>query len=154
MPTIVVNTNSYVDLTQADTILDEMYLTEDWFLLDDDAKAKLLISATKLINKLPIKYDPFDPAQKLPFPVLIEGASAGLTEAQEATILQAWYMYRNTENIQSAQDESISNVKSQDIGPIKTVKASSGFNPFKMYEPEVFTTLSKYIEFSFKLKRA
>ena len=146
--------NSYVTIAEADAYLDELYLTEDWFQLSDDDKARLLIMATKQIDKMSLLYERFGSVQVRNFPVSIAGVESGYSAAQESAILQAWYLYRNHENIVAAGDEAIQGVKSQNLGAIQIAKSTVGVNPFRKYDQEVFRLLAPYLDIRFSIRRA
>jgi len=155
MPIVTVGTNSYISIEDADEALDERYMTDDWFQLDDDNKARLLIMATRQIDRLPCKYDSATEEQTLRYPIVLSDGTtpAGLEHAQEAVLEQAWYMFRNYENIQGAQDQSINNIRSENLGAIQTAKSNAGFNPFKLYAPEALRLMSEFTDFKMKISR-
>lgn len=153
MPTIIQGTNCYVTIEEANEFLDQMYMTDDWTHLEDDEKARLLITATRQINRLPCKYKQATDEQKLLYPVNVRGKVKGEDEAKEATIQQAWFLFRNHENVLSAQDQAIQNIRSENLGAIQTAKSVAGYNPFKSYDPEVYKLLSEFVTYSFRTPR-
>lgn len=138
--------NSYATVAEADAFIDNLYLAEDWNMLSDDDKMRLLIAATTLIDDLPTLYDSYTGTQALNYPVSVKGVESGTTEVVKATIIQAWYMYNNIETYNDAVNESISNIKTQNLGSVQMTKWISGVNPMKQYDGRVFKILSPYLD--------
>lgn len=154
-PILTVGENAYVSVEDADAYFDEMYMTTDWFQLEEVDKIRLLITASKSIDTLPCKYKKASDEQKLNYPVSVPVEKImGLEEARKATIAQAWYLFRNFENIQSVQDQAILGVKSENLGAIQTSKSTSGVNPFVKYAPEVYSIMVDFIDLQFRTGRA
>lgn len=139
--------NSYVTISEADDYCNTLYLAEDWSMLSNDDKARLLITATRNIDALKYAYSKYDDAQALMFPLRDEDTEIGWTDAKNACFIQAWYLYNNIEIIQSAISENIQNIQTQSIGKISTSKSTSGFNPFSKYDSSVYNILSSYLQF-------
>lgn len=154
MAQLVIGENSYVTVTEADEYLSALYLADEWGSVTPENKLKLLITATRMLDRLPVKYERVSPLQKLKFPCRTDGLGDGTEQAKEACILQAWYLFRNMENITAAHDESIMALKSQNLGAVQIAKSVSGTNPFKKYDPQALDILSKYVSFQFKIGRA
>lgn len=140
--------NSYVTLTEADAYCNTLYLAEDWGMLSNDDKCRLIITATTDIDSLPYAYEPASTIQALRLPVLIDNVESGLDIAKKACLLQAWYLYNNVEIVQSAISESIQNIETQSIGKISTNKSSSGFNFLSKYDGTALRLLSPLITMS------
>ncbi len=66
--TIILYENSFISLEDANVYFDERYDSESWISLDDEQKEKLLITATKKINKFDFCGQKADESQKLEFP--------------------------------------------------------------------------------------
>lgn len=78
MATIVINTNSWVTIVEADTYLDEKVGASAWAALTDEQKSEYLITAFRWINRLP-DYD----------------FSVVTNNMKYAQIELAWYIYGN-----------------------------------------------------------
>jgi hypothetical protein len=76
MPVLVVDTNSWVSVAEADAYLDELMGADAWDVLDVDIKEKCLISAYRWINRL-TNYV----------------ISVATNKVKYAQILLAWYIY-------------------------------------------------------------
>lgn len=138
--------NSYLDVADATTIFDAMYGSEDWLTLSDDDKARLLITATEQIDYITSSSAKAQSTQALNFPMLIENEEVGYNEARRCCAIQALYIYAFNDTINSAVEESIQNVKTQNFGKVQTTKSSSGVNFFKRYDPKVLKLLAPYLD--------
>lgn len=160
MPTLVAtkgasNANSYATVEEADTYLDNIYGADEWATLEDDDKARLLITATKMIDRLSIDttYGPHSSTQALNFPLAdADGAEAGFDNATEAAIIQAFYIYLNYDTISEGTTMAVQGIRSETIGP--TNKAITGFNPFRKFDSQVFVLLKDYLDLDFIIPRA
>ncbi len=147
MPTIVAtkgapDANSYADVSFADAYIDELYLPGDyWSGMTADEKARLLITATRSLDRLRAKYAKADPAQKLKFPM---AEVDGFDKAQEACVLQALFIYENSDVISEAMSDKIQGITSKVSGSVQMTKA--GFNTFAKYHPDVLGILGKYLK--------
>ena len=66
--TITVNSNSYVTLEEANSILELVFDSAEWSALTDEQKKVCLINATNKINMLFVKGEKLDSSQELIFP--------------------------------------------------------------------------------------
>jgi hypothetical protein len=158
MPTLIATkgdaaANAYADANDADDFLDNIYGVEEWSQLVDDDKERLLITATKMIDRLTVTYDKADAAQALKFPITdpSDGTNDGWDAVQEATILQATYLLANNDAIQEAQNIGIQGVRSESLSSVS--KSTTGFNPMRRWHPDVLKLLAGYIDLEFKLYR-
>jgi hypothetical protein len=146
--------NSYATIEEADAYLEAQYGAEEWADLTPDNKAKLLVTATRMIDGLSTLYGSLDPAQALNFPLdntSGDGAGDGFSEAKTASIIQAFYLYQNHDGILEARQMAIQGVRSEGIGP--TSKIITGFNPLRRFDSLVYKLLAFHIDLSFKLSR-
>jgi len=148
--------NSYAAAGDADTYLNTIYGGSEWAGLSADDKARLLITATKYLERLPVKYDKAAATQALKFPVLNTSLDAategdGFTEAKEACILQALYLLTNSDAIQEALNSGIQGTQSESLSSVS--KSISGFNQMRKWHPDVLKLLSKFFDFSLKSNR-
>lgn len=145
--------NAYMDDVDSLDYIDEMYGTEEWALLGEDDRERLLITATRMIDRLTITYDKADPAQALKFPITnpSDGTDDGWAAVQEATMLQALYLMNNHDAIQEAQNIGIQGVKSESLSSVS--KTTTGYNMFRRWHPDVLRILAKYIDMEFKTYR-
>jgi len=132
--------NSYATTIEADDYLEFEYGSDEWSSLDDDAKERLLVSATRLIERLTAKYEKFDENQALNFPM--DTNPDGYDLAKEACIIQAMHLYKNHEQIQEGIAGNIVGLKSESLG--KTSKQITAFNPLAKYASSVVKLLSDY----------
>jgi len=66
---LIVNGNSYVDVSQADEYFSDKFGYDEWEGLGNDVKEKLLISAAQQLDALCLWYgEPVDPDQAMAFP--------------------------------------------------------------------------------------
>lgn len=160
MPTLVAtkgasNANSYATVAEADTYLDNIYGADEWATLEDDDKARLLITATKMIDRLSINttnYGSCSSAQALNFPLVDAGGNeVGFAKAAEAAIIQAFYLYLNQDTISEGKTMAVQGIKSETIGP--TNKTITGFNPFRKFDSQVFVLLKDYLDLDFVIPR-
>lgn len=148
--------NSYATIEEADALVDTIYGAGDWSELDDDDKARLLIMATEFIDGMSIKYDQSDDEQALKFPVETTSHSNGdgFTLATKACVRQALYLSKNFESIQSAIEDGIQGVQSQNLGGVSQTKFSANMNGFKRFDGKVLSLLIDFIDNDFTLGRA
>jgi len=137
--------NSYLTIAEAGEILDGIYGSEDWFTINVDDQARLLITATEQIDYLTRSDLKAQPTQALNFPLIIENEEVGYNEARRCCALQALYIYAFNDSINSATEESIQNIKTQNFGKVQTTKSVSGTNFFKRYDPKVLKLLAPYM---------
>jgi hypothetical protein len=140
-----VESNSYLEVYEADEIMDNLYGAEDWVTLSEDDKMRLLISATEAIDHITISETKAVSDQALNFPLIEDNVEVGYNEAKRCCALQAFYLYENNDSIKSAVEESIQNIKTQNFGKVQTTKSSSGLNFFKRYDPKVIKILAPFL---------
>ena len=147
------NANTYMDDIDSLEFIDEFYGADEWALLSEDDRERLLITATRMIDRLNIVYDKADAAQALKFPVknTQDAADDGWEAVKEAVMLQAMYLMANHDAIQEAQNISIQGVKSESLSSVS--KTTTGFNTFRRWHPDVLKVLAKYINLEFKTYR-
>ena len=159
--------NSYATAAEADSYWDAVYGASEWADIDDDDKSRLLMTATKMIDKLTPKYNSADTSQALNFPVstvvqttdwfLDEVSNPdvppddGFNEVKEACIIQAFYLYQNSDTINEGVSMGIQGVKQETMGP--SHKVITGFNPFRKYSPDVYRMLTPYLNLDFFTRR-
>ena len=61
--------NAYADTDFADSLLDSIFGAEEWAVQTDDVKERLLITATRAIERLSVTEDKAAATQALKFPV-------------------------------------------------------------------------------------
>jgi hypothetical protein len=146
--------NSYASVAEADAYFNDLYGAGDWATATADDKKRLLLLATKMVDKLNVTYRKADDAQRLKFPIKNNyGNIEGFPEAKEATIIQAYYLLRNFESIQSTSDEAIQNISGQTLGKVQITKTAPGINPYRKYDSEVYQLLKKWIDLTVGLSR-
>lgn len=147
--------NSYATIAEADAMLEPLYLTEDWFQLEEVEKQKLLINASQWIDELSFRYERASEDQALQFPSAPPSGDTddGFVKARQACIIQAFFMLRNFENIQSAQDEVLQGIRSQNLGAIQIGKGVVGFNPMNRYDSKVLRLLKPWLNLTFSIGR-
>lgn len=138
--------NSYLEVDEADEMIDLIYGSEDWSTLSEDDKIRLLVTATDQIDSIVKSNYKVMLTQALNFPMLIENEEVGYNEARRCCAIQALYIYAFNDTINSAVEESIQNVKTQNFGKVQTTKSSSGVNFFKKYDPKVLKLLAPYLD--------
>ena len=159
MPTLTATksgptSNCYATLDEADGYLDNVYGADEWGEINDDDKERLLITATKQIEKLTAIYSKVEDGQALKFPVnnTNDLDKDGWEEIKEACIIQAWYLYQNNDAIKEAITANISGQKGESLG--KVSKTMNGFNLNSQYGPQVLSLLKSYIAIGFRTCRA
>jgi hypothetical protein len=147
------NSNSYATVEEADAFLNTIYGADEWASLGADDKARLLITATRFIDRLSVTYSSIDVSQALNFPLdtgSLDGDD-GFAQAKRACIIQAFYLFRNNDTIGEAQNMAIQGVKQEGIGP--TNKIITGFNSMRKYDPDVYRILGRFLYLDFKIGR-
>jgi hypothetical protein len=144
--------NAYATIDEANAYLEAEYGAEEWADISPDDKAKLLVSATRMLDALPVRYGSIDPAQALSFPLLTNDPNIdGFTEAKTAAIIQAFYIYQNNDGIKEAVQMGIQGVKSETIGP--TSKGVTGYNPYRKFDSRVLALIAPFIDLGVKTAR-
>ena len=150
------NANSYATVAEADAYLNMSYGASEWASLSEDDKIRLLMSATKVIDKMPHIYSKGATAQALRYPIKNTGDAAdtegdGHTQAKEACIMQAFYLMQNNDAINEGINMAIQGIRQEGLSSIS--KVVTGFNPMRKYHPEVLKLMSAFVDFSIKLSR-
>ena len=117
-----------------------------------DIKRRYIISATRMLELLTVKYPKAETTQELRFPVDSSNATDkhgeligdGFDQMKEACIKQAFYLSENWEVINEARGFKTSGIKTEKIGPKSTTV--SGYNPSGGYDPAVLTLLAPYLD--------
>ena len=148
--------NTYATVSGTDSYFDDMYGHGDWGNLTTDEKTQLLLQATKDIDALPARYTKKTYSQALRYPI---GSSTvtddtyddGYTKAQEATMIQAYYILQNQENEREQLYNRAAGITSQSL---KGASFSySGYNKYSKYHPDVLRLLGKFIRLTPVLQR-
>jgi len=147
------DSNSYATTIEADDFFDTQYGSEEWATLDDDTKARLLITATGMIDEIPLRYGKLDSGQALNFPVANTSSVSddGFNEAKKACLAQAMYLFENQDAIKEAMQGSIQGIRSEMLS--RTKKVVAGFNPLKKWSPNTLKLLSRYSQFDVFARR-
>lgn len=151
--------NAYATVSEADSFLEMVYGCEEWASVDDDAKERLLVTASMSIDEMPVKYPKAASTQAMKFPLTIKSwfydgfteGEDGFDDVKKAAIWQAFYLFENHDSIREAIANSIQGVKQESLSSIS--KASSGFNPMKRWSPKALSLMSRYTDFSTKHHR-
>lgn len=150
------NANSYTTVSGANSYLSDLYGYDDWFSLSEDEQRSLLITATKQIDQLPAKYTKKEYSQALRFPIgtssdLDNTYDDGFTKAQEATILQAYFIYQTNETRKEMEMNRAMGVTNESVSGLSQTFA--GYNRYAKYEPEVLRLLSSFLNLTPRLER-
>ena len=145
--------NSYASVEQADDYFDLEFGADDWFGLEDAAKEKLLVTATRMIDKLKPIYGKLSSDQALNFPMKTYGGTLGdgFEQAKQACIQQAYYLLHSHEMLNEAVQGNIIGLKADSFG--KTSKTVNGYNAFAKFSPGILSILSSYIDLSLRVSR-
>lgn len=147
--------NSYATTAEADAVIEVLYGPgpDEWATLDADTKARLLITATRVIEKMPVKYDKADASQKLKFPVFNsdDESEDGFDKAKEACIQQALYLLEVSDLIRDSHKAKISGRLDESIGPMS--RSIAGYNPMAKYAPLALNELSAFVDFGQVIRR-
>ncbi len=142
--------NSYASSEESDLYFDDIYGKSEWEDVDDDEKDRLLLTATKMIDALPIRLLKADESQALKFPV--QAPDDGFTKAKEACILQAFYLYWYHEIIAEGRGNRIAGVKSETVGKIG--KQVAGLYTDREYDPMAIGLLKDYLDTGTRIRRS
>lgn len=146
-----ISANSYASLFEADAYMEDMYDDGGWSSLDDEQKARLLLTATKMIDKLNVVYDKVVAERKLKFPVKGQTVD-GYDLAKEACLIQALYLYKYDNQLDYATRGSITGITNEAYSET-SVNRKPSFNPLKKYSSEVYKILADYISLSVTISR-
>jgi len=141
--------NSYATTVEADQLIDTIFGADEWDDIDEDDKARLLITATRAIDALSMKYAEASDTQSLCFPCQCD--PDGHDQAKEATIIQALYLYQHSAELLDARNNAIQGVKAETIGPAS--RSMTGLNQKAQYAPEVYSVLSGFIDTTIRIQR-
>jgi len=143
--------NAYCDEDFADEYLDNIYGADEWADVSDDDKARLLVTATKQIEELALEYDPATTTQALKFPVdnTDDSDEDGWDEAQEACVIQAFYLLNHFDAIQEAESLGIAGVKSESASG----RSFTGFNSLRQIAPAARKKLASFLDLSMSVYR-
>lgn len=145
---------SYATVEQADERISYMLNSEDWFEMEDADKLKYLVVASEMIDEIPCSYEREVESQIRLYPVVKNSESAGLSEATEACIRQAFYLCNYHETLESARGDAVEGTKNRNLGGVYMEKFTAGLNPFKKYDGSVLRLLAPFIRMDFnKLRR-
>jgi len=153
--------NSYSSAEEADDYLESTYGKEYWKDLTDQEKESLLITATRAIERLRVKYPSTTETQKLKFPVNTFNRTDqesrplgdGYDKVKEATILQADYIYQHADELEQAKQNRIQQITDEQIGPLSVKQTMNGLNPMAVLSPEAIMILKPYIDLTVKAQR-
>lgn len=148
--------DSYASTSDADDYLDNLYGATEWANILDDDKERLLKTATRIIDKMPIKYEKTVATQALKYPChnlddLSGAVGNGLKQAKEACILQAFFLLGSNDAINEALNQSIQGVRSEGLSSMS--KSVAGFNSMRKYHPDVLNILAKFVDYCFSFRR-
>lgn len=152
--------NSYSSIDDADDYFESTYGKTYWKDLTDTEKEALLITATRAIERLRVKYPSISETQRLKFPVNTFNRTDqesrplgdGYDKVKEATILQADYLYHHSDELEQAKENRIQQTTDKQIG--SSVKQTmNGLNPMTLLSPEAITILNPYIDMTVKAQR-
>jgi hypothetical protein len=142
--------NAYATVQEADSYLDDLYGADEWGQLDDDSKARLILTAAKMIDAFDAEYASLADTQGMWFPVT-GYKTDGFNEAKEANILQAFHLFQNSDAMTESRTGAMQGTTSESLGP--TSRSSVGFNQFRKYAPAVLRLLAPFIKVNFSVRR-
>ena len=144
--------NSYATVKEADELLNTVYGAEEWSLLEPEVKERLLISASRDIDDIPLAYNSVYESQSLNFPIKIDNSTDdGMMAARKACIFQAMYLFDNTDAIREGRTGSMTGIRQETLSSIS--KTVTGFNHMRRWHPGVLKILAHYSDFSMKIGR-
>lgn len=140
--------NAYADEEEADDLLEFQHLAEAWWEIsdsDDESKERLLVTATRDIDRLRMRYGKEDASQALCFPV-INGPSGsdGFDEAKRACAYQALWLATMGDELKDAAVNSIAGVTQERMSSVS--RTMNGLNPIRKYSPEALHELRGFID--------
>ena len=138
--TIIVNSNSYVTLEEANNILELVFDSSEWSALTDEQKKVCLINATNKINLLFVKGEKLDSSQELTFPRDWETAvSNNVKMAQCYEALEICrYNYKR-------EREMNSGIVSRSMENVSVTYAKQANNQRGLYSKDSFNFLREYL---------
>ena len=162
MPTIDatksgIGANSYVTVAAADTFFDELYLATEWSEQSENDKIRILITASRKLDTLPLTCSRYSEDQALMFPLNVGTddvpEEGGWSEVQEATFHQALHHLRYGETLMEPQEQAIQALNSRSPGKMSMVKSVAGFNEWNSYSPESLRMLADWLSFGMSVAR-
>lgn len=111
MPTITTE-NSFCTIAEANDILDNFHAATGWALLDIERKARLLITATRILRMV--------------FRGETEQAEAAVLK--DAAAFQALFIHQNAALIENAMGAGIGHATSETLGSMARTRAKAGFD--------------------------
>ncbi|KAB1443079.1 hypothetical protein [Pseudodesulfovibrio senegalensis] len=111
MPTITTE-NSFCTIAEADDILDNFHAGTSWAALDDNIKARLLITATRILRMV--------------YGVQVEGAEAAVLK--NAAAFQAVFMHQHGDLVENVIGAGIAHATSETLGSMARARAKAGFD--------------------------
>lgn len=148
-----VDSNSYLSVADADLLADTDYMIyKVWGGIPYEEKEVLLVTATRQIDGLNIKYDKLNENQALKFPVKTDKSDDGFSTAQLACLYQSVYLYENTDTLREAEIDSALGIKSKNIGGISITQ--TGLNIHSNISPTARNILAKYLNVGVRLARS
>ena len=135
--------NSFITVEESDDLLDTVHGAEDWASGPTDTqKARLLITATRTLRQLidPVKVTSDDFWTSEPLKL--------------ATALQAWFLYRYAETLETSVKDGLGSIKSKKLGAISAERFGSGLHRLRRYHPQVLELLRGYYTTSKRIVRA
>ena len=138
--TITVNSNSYVTLEEANSILELVFDSAEWSALTDEQKKVCLIDATNKINLLAVKGEKLDSSQELIFPRDWETAvsnSVKMAQCYEALEICRYNYKRERELNSGIASRSMDNVS---ISYTKQANRQRG-----LYSKDAFDLIKSYL---------
>lgn len=143
--------NAYCTQDEADAYLDNLYGADEWSQLDDDSKARLILTAAKMIDGLDARFSSLQPTQGMWLPAATGTTDDGWERAREANILQAFFLFQNSDAISESRTGAMQGTLSESLGP--TSRTSVGFNQMRRFHPEALKLMAPYIALDFKIRR-
>lgn len=143
--------NSYATTDEAEAYFDDLYGADEWSSLDEDSQMRLLLTATKQIDRLKMIFDKATATQALKFPAGNSGTDDGFDRAKEACILQAYFLLKNNDAIQEGYNLAIQGLKSEGLSSVS--RSITGFNTLRRFHPDVLKLLAGFIDLEFKTYR-
>ncbi len=132
--------NSYATLAEADVYFGDLFGYDDFKYIDISDKKRLLLTATKDIEKMSVTAEKQTSTQALKFP--IKDLVDGYEQAKEACLLQAYHLFLNFSTIEEQVSKGISN---------------TNFNGVKRISSDVYRLLAGFTDselpFTIKLYR-
>lgn len=144
---LIVGTNSYISVADADTYFTDRLFATAWTALSAGDKAKALIMATQQIDRLTFKGQKVTVGQTLQFPRFVH-VSTGYIETdsipsivEDATCEQALYLVQS--NADARVQLQRAGVQSYNIGGLSETFTKAGYG--KYYPDEVRMLLRPYL---------